>query len=81
MRALIERQFYRPEIVMPLLILTGLMVTLDFNLLQIALVVALRGSRRLLDTFNRSRVGLRESSGRENTPGRQCPLIGRLCGC
>jgi hypothetical protein len=81
MRALIERQLYRPEVVMPLLILTGLMVTLDFNLLQITLVVVLRASRRLLNAFGRRRIDLQASSGRENARARRCPVIGRLCDC
>nr|WP_082771605.1 MULTISPECIES: hypothetical protein [Burkholderiaceae] len=81
MRTLIERQFYRPEVVLPLLILTGLMVTLDFNLLQVSLVVVLRGLRHLLGTFSKRRVGLRASGGRGNAGERRCPVIGRLCDC
>ena len=80
MRALIERQLYRPEVVMPLLILTGLMVTLDFNLLQIILVVVLRGARRLLDIFRR-RSGLPASGGGNIVEAQRCPVMGRLCTC
>lgn len=45
MKSLIERQLYRPAVVMPLLILMRLMVTLDFNLLQVTLVVMLKSSQ------------------------------------
>jgi hypothetical protein len=48
MKALIERQLYRPAVVMPLLILMGLMVTLDFNLVQVTFVAVLRSSRYVL---------------------------------
>jgi hypothetical protein len=45
MKALIERQLYRPALVLPLLILMRLMVTLDFNLTQVTLVVIAKGSQ------------------------------------
>ena len=45
MKALIERQLYRPAVVLPLLILMRLMVTLDFSLGQITLVVVAKGAR------------------------------------
>jgi hypothetical protein len=81
MRALVERQFYRPEVVMPLLILTGLMVTLDFNVLQVALVVVLRGSRRLLAAFRGSIPSLIGPGRRDNAMTHRCPMLGSLCDC
>ncbi|MDR5857548.1 hypothetical protein P9239_01825 [Caballeronia sp. LZ062] len=47
MRALIERQLYQPSVVLPLLLLTRLMVSLDFNLAQVAFVMLLRGSQHV----------------------------------
>jgi hypothetical protein len=45
MKALIERQLYRPALVLPLLMLMRLMVTLDFNFTQVTLVVIAKGSQ------------------------------------
>ena len=45
MRALIERQLYRPAVVLPLLVLMRLMVTLDFNLMQVTFVVVMKSSQ------------------------------------
>ena len=45
MKDLIERQLYRPALVLPLLMLMRLMVTLDFNLTQVTLVVIAKGSQ------------------------------------
>ena len=48
MKALIERQLYRPAVVLPLLILMRLMVTLDFNLMQVTFVVVMKSSQYVL---------------------------------
>jgi hypothetical protein len=45
MKALIERGLYHPTIGLAVLTLTGLMVTLDFNIAKIALVVVAKGSQ------------------------------------
>ncbi|BBU29779.1 hypothetical protein AWB80_02471 [Caballeronia pedi] len=45
MKDLIARQLYQPAVVLPLLLLTRLMVTLDFNLAQVMFVIMLRGSQ------------------------------------
>ncbi len=45
MKDLIARQLYQPAVVLPLLLLTRLMVTLDFNLAQVMFVMVLRGSQ------------------------------------
>ncbi|VXC76789.1 conserved hypothetical protein [Burkholderia sp. 8Y] len=47
MRALIARQLYQPSVVLPLLLLTRLMVSLDFNLAQVVLVMLLKGSQQV----------------------------------
>ena len=47
MRDLIARQLYQPAVVLPLLLLTRLMVTLDFNLAQVMFVVVLKGSQHV----------------------------------
>ena len=57
MKALIERQLYRPAVVMPLLILMGLMVTLDFNLIQVTFVAVLKSSQYVLHVVFRRRGG------------------------
>jgi hypothetical protein len=46
MKALIARQLYQPAVILPLLLLTRLMVTLDFNLTQVMFVVVLKGSQQ-----------------------------------
>ena len=45
MKDLIARQLYQPAVVLPLLLLTRLMVTLDFNLAQVMFVMVLRCSQ------------------------------------
>ena len=55
MKSLIERQLYRPGIVVPLLILMRLMVTMDFNLLQVTLVVMLKTSQYVFHAVFRHR--------------------------
>jgi len=45
MKTLVVRVLYRPALILPLLVLTHLMVTLDFSLGQITLVVVAKGAR------------------------------------
>ena len=49
MRAIIERQLYHPAVVLPMVSLMQLMVSLDFNLSQVGLVVATKGARVALE--------------------------------
>jgi len=49
MRDLIERQLYHPAVVLPMVTLMQLMVSLDFNLSQVGLVVATKGARVALE--------------------------------
>jgi hypothetical protein len=55
MKALIERQLYRPAVVLPLLVLMRLMVTLDFNLMQVTFVVVMKSSQYLFQVVFRHR--------------------------
>jgi hypothetical protein len=55
MRALIERQLYRPAVVLPLLVLMRLMVTLDFNLMQVTFVVVMKSSQYMFQAVFRHR--------------------------
>lgn len=48
MKSFIERQLYQPALVLPMVDLMQLMVSLDFNMGQIGLVVATRGARAAL---------------------------------
>lgn len=48
MKSLIERQLYRPALVLPLMGLTRLLVSTDFNLTQAGFVIAMRGSQQML---------------------------------
>ncbi|KND55252.1 hypothetical protein BPUN_2772 [Candidatus Paraburkholderia kirkii] len=43
MKDLIARQLYQPAVVLPLLLLTRLMVSLDFNLAQVMFVMLRKG--------------------------------------
>jgi type IV secretory pathway VirB3-like protein len=61
MRALIERQLYQPAVVLPLLVLMRLMVTLDFNLAQVTLVVVAKGSQYVFKAVFKPRAGRGES--------------------
>jgi type IV secretory pathway VirB3-like protein len=61
MRALIERQLYQPAIVLPMLVLMRLMVTLDFNLAQVTLVVFAKGSQYVFKAVFRQRAPRTES--------------------
>ncbi|MBB5466817.1 hypothetical protein HDG32_002935 [Paraburkholderia sp. CI2] len=53
MKAIIERQLQRPEFFVPLASLSWLMISSDFNLGKIALVLAFRGGRNLLHVLTR----------------------------
>jgi len=55
MKALIERQLYRPAVVLPLLVLMRLMVTLDFNLMQVTFVVVMKSSQYIFQVVFRHR--------------------------
>ncbi|CAD6559917.1 hypothetical protein LMG27952_06991 [Paraburkholderia hiiakae] len=52
MKSFIERQLYQPALVLPMVDLMQLMVSLDFNMGQVGLMVATRGARA---AFQRSR--------------------------
>jgi hypothetical protein len=52
MMGLIERQIYRPAVVLPMVALVELMVSVDFNLGQAGAVVATRGARAALHRFS-----------------------------
>jgi hypothetical protein len=43
MKALIERQLSRPPLAVPLVALTQLMISVDFNLLQVSLIMFVKG--------------------------------------
>lgn len=75
MRALIERQLYQPAVVLPLLVLMRLMVTLDFNLAQVTLVVMAKGSQYVFKAVFRHR----EAQGRDARV--QSRAICRHCRC
>jgi len=53
MKSLIERQLYRPALVLPLMGLTRLLVSTDFNLTQAGFVMAMRGSQQVLALSSR----------------------------
>ncbi|WP_438392178.1 hypothetical protein [Caballeronia sp. DA-9] len=55
MKALIERQLYRPAVVLPLLVLMRLMVTLDFNLMQVTFVVVMKSSHYMFQAVFKHR--------------------------
>ncbi|KQR74350.1 hypothetical protein ASG35_19395 [Burkholderia sp. Leaf177] len=55
MKALIERQLYRPAVVLPLLVLMRLMVTLDFNLMQVTFVVVMKSSQYIFQVVFKHR--------------------------
>ncbi|WP_028224367.1 MULTISPECIES: hypothetical protein [Paraburkholderia] len=48
MKSFIERQLYQPALVLPMVDLMQMMVSLDFNLGQVGLMVATRGARAAL---------------------------------
>lgn len=53
MKSFIERQLYQPALVLPMVDLMQMMVSLDFNMGQVGLMMATRGARA---AFQRSRV-------------------------
>lgn len=52
MKSFFERQLYQPALVLPMVDLMQLMVSLDFNMGQVGLMMATRGARA---AFQRSR--------------------------
>jgi hypothetical protein len=48
MKSFIERQLYQPAVVLPMVDLMQMMVSVDFNLSQVGLLVATRGARAAL---------------------------------
>ena len=72
MRALIERQLYRPAVVLPLLVLMRLMVTLDFNLMQVTFVVIMKGSQYMFQAVFRHR---RDQPGRSDVDSPQAHAL------
>jgi hypothetical protein len=68
MRALIERQLYQPAVVLPLLVLMRLMVTLDFNLAQVTLVVVAKGSQYVFNMVFRHRGARPEPRAARSEP-------------
>lgn len=52
MKSFIERQLYQPALVLPMVDLMQMMVSLDFNMGQVGLMMATRGARA---AFQRSR--------------------------
>jgi type IV secretory pathway VirB3-like protein len=55
MRALIARQLYQPAVVLPLLTLMRLMVTMDFNLAQVMLILIAKSSQYVFHAAVKSR--------------------------
>jgi hypothetical protein len=53
MKAFIERQLYQPAVVLPMVGLMQMMVSHDFNLSQVSLMVATRGARAACDHSRR----------------------------
>jgi hypothetical protein len=49
MKTLIETHLYHPSVVLPMVSLMQLMVTHDFNLGQVGLVVAAKGARAAVE--------------------------------
>lgn len=72
MRALIERQLYQPSVVLPLLLLTRLMVSLDFNLAQVAFVMLLRGSQQVYHFMHQAALRQRGGAAVERIACRHC---------
>jgi hypothetical protein len=44
MKSLVEQLLHHPALIMPMLLLTQLLVQLDFNLVQVTLVLILKGA-------------------------------------
>jgi len=53
MKAFLERQLYQPAVVLPMVGLMQLMVSYDFNISQVGLMVATRGARAALEQSRR----------------------------
>lgn len=53
MKTFIERQLYQPAVVLPMMGLMELMVSFDFNMSQVGMMVATRGARAALDHSRR----------------------------
>jgi hypothetical protein len=81
MRALIERQLYRAAIVMPWLILMRLMVTLDFNLLQVTVVVVLKSTRYVFHAICRQRDEKSDRRTNRSCLRRARPTDEKACQC
>nr|WP_106853146.1 hypothetical protein [Caballeronia novacaledonica] len=62
MKDLIARQLYQPAVVLPLLLLTRLMVTLDFNLAQVMFVMMVKGSQHAYQFALRHTVARQRSN-------------------
>jgi hypothetical protein len=73
MKDLIARQLYQPAVVLPLLLLTRLMVTLDFNLAQVMFVMVLKGSQHAYQfTLRLATARLRSSHAVKHLPCNNC---------
>jgi hypothetical protein len=84
MKALIERQLYRPAVVLPLLILMRLMVTLDFNLMQVTFVVVMKGSQYMFQAVFRHRgdhAGRRERRDTQASQQQVHVMHEKTCHC
>jgi hypothetical protein len=75
MKALIERQLYRPAVVLPLLVLMRLMVTLDFNLMQVTFVVVMKGSHYMFQAVFRHRHGHAGTSNTNTISNARLPQV------
>jgi hypothetical protein len=53
MKAFLERQLYQPAVVLPMVDLMQMMVSHDFNLSQVSLMVATRGARAAFEHSRR----------------------------
>ena len=83
MKALIERQLYRPAVVLPLLVLMRLMVTLDFNLMQVTFVVVMKSSQYIFHVVFRHRRdgGERGYSADSQKPQQVHAMHEKTCHC
>jgi len=55
MKTLIWQRLYSPAIVLPMLALTGLMVALDFNLVQVVVVACIKTVQHVIEQVARRR--------------------------
>ena len=79
MKALIERQLYRPAVVLPLLVLMRLMVTLDFNLMQVTFVVVMKSSQYMFHAVFRHRFDQADRS--DAKPPQVHAMHDKTCHC